>query len=211
MSHETQPRPQPQRPRPRIESLTDLIFGLALSIGAVGLLNNKPSTAQALILSVTLFLFSFLILMSIWLRYTETMSALPVETTSTRTLNVFLLFFVALEPYLFNLMGTIGVPADVATAAYAIDIGAVYAILASFNTILSSKDRKLIETALIRKYQAIRNLQIAVTAIFLVSILVPFDIGLTIAGQTTPVRFLVWAPTLLFSRGAWILKQAGKL
>jgi len=36
--------PQPgQRPRPRIESLTDLVFGLALSIGAITLISKQPA------------------------------------------------------------------------------------------------------------------------------------------------------------------------
>ena len=51
-------------PRPRIESLTDLIFGLALSIGAVGLLNYRPATAQDIVLSVGFFFFGFLILIT---------------------------------------------------------------------------------------------------------------------------------------------------
>ena len=52
-------------PRPRIESLTDLIFGLALSIGAVGLLNYRPTTAQDIALSVGFFFFfGFLILIT---------------------------------------------------------------------------------------------------------------------------------------------------
>jgi len=86
-------------PCPRIESRTDLIFGLALSIGAVGLLNYRPTTAQDIVLSVGFFYFGFLILITIWLRYTEIMGVLPAETGGTRALNVFLLFLVALEPY----------------------------------------------------------------------------------------------------------------
>jgi uncharacterized membrane protein len=201
-----------QRPRPRIESLTDLIFGLALSIGAVGLLNNKPTGTGDLIVSVSLFFFSFLILISIWLRYTETMSVLPVETSGTRTLNIFLLFFVALEPYLFNLVESKSFSLDVATMSYALDIGAIYAILASFNGILSSQERKLVEPALMRRYRTIRNLQILVAATFWISVLPPFyTIGLMIGGQTTPLRFIFWASTLVFSRGTWVLKRAGKL
>jgi uncharacterized membrane protein len=201
-----------QRPRPRIESLTDLIFGLALSIGAVGLLNNKPTGIADLILSVSLFLFSFLILISIWLRYTETMSVLPVETSGTRILNVFLLFFVALEPYLFNLIGSQSFSTDVATVAYALDIGAIYAILASFNGILSSQERKLVAPPLMRKYHTTRNLQILVAGIFWISAFPPFfTIGLMIGGQTTPLRFFLWALTFVFSRGTWVMKRAGKL
>ncbi len=41
---------------------------------------------------------------------------------------------------LFNLIGSAGVPEDAATTAYALDLGAIYAILASFNSLLSSKN-----------------------------------------------------------------------
>ena len=93
-----------QRPRPRIESLTDLVFGLALSIGAIGLISNKPVDPGHLAGSIAGFGSSFLILISIWFRYTELMSVLRVEVTRTRVLNTTLLFLVAVEAYLFNLL-----------------------------------------------------------------------------------------------------------
>src|SRR6266702_7971682 len=76
-----------QRPRPRIESLTDLVFGLALSIGAISLISNKPTNPGYLYQAIAAFGFSFLILIQIWFRFTEIMSVLPVETTRTRILN----------------------------------------------------------------------------------------------------------------------------
>ena len=91
-----------QRPRPRIQSLSDLIFGLALSIGALNLITSKPADTAALFGSIATFGFSFLILIFVWFRYTEIMSVLPVETTRTRALNTVMLFFVAIEPYLFQ-------------------------------------------------------------------------------------------------------------
>jgi uncharacterized membrane protein len=192
--------------------LTDLIFGLALSIGAVGLLNYKPATTQDLVLSVSLFLFSFLILISIWLRYTETMSALSVETSGTRTLNIILLFFVAIEPYLFNLIGSPSVPLDIASTAYALDIGSVYIILASFNSILSSEHRHLIEPAQLRKYRALRNIQLLVVAVFWISVLPQFyTFRLRVGGADIPVRFLLWIATFAFPRGMWILRRTGRL
>ncbi len=199
-------------PRPRIESLTDLIFGLALSIGAVGLLNYRPTTAQDIALSVGFFFFGFLILITIWLRYTEIMSVLPAETGGTRTLNVFLLFLVALEPYLFNLMGSAGVPEDAATTAYALDLGAIYAILASFNGLLSSEKRHLVEPSLHRKYRTMRNVQVVVAVIFWISILPEFFTTTTVVlGITLPARFVIWMLTFFLSRAAWMLKRLGRL
>ena len=41
-------------PKSRIESLSDLIFGLALSIGALTLIGQQPSGFQPLVLSTFL-------------------------------------------------------------------------------------------------------------------------------------------------------------
>ena len=203
---------EPQRPKPRLESLTDLIFGLALSIGALALLNNKPKTTSDLLIDVGLFGFSFLILIGIWLRYTETMSVLPIETSGTRTLNIFLLFLVALEPYLFNLIGSSSISQDVASIAYAIDIGSIYTILASFNNILTSEGRVLVQPDLVQKYRIVRNLQIGVAIIFAISI-VPlyYDIRLSIGPGWLLLGYILWMSTLFFSRGTWILRRMGRM
>jgi uncharacterized membrane protein len=98
--------PTQARPRPRIESLSDLIFGLALSIGALTLISNVNSftTASQLLGAISDFAFSFLILIGIWMRYTRIMSVLPLENRWTVSLNTALLFFVSIEPFLFNVM-----------------------------------------------------------------------------------------------------------
>ena len=158
--------------------------------------------------------FGFLILITIWLRYTETMSVLPAETGRTRRLNVLLLFLVALEPYLFNLIigSSAGLSAKDGSAAYALDIGAIYAILASFNNVLSSKKRNLVAPDLIRKYGLVRDLQIGTAAIFLISILPELYVPVLAVGiVTVPARYLLWTITFFFSRGTWILKRLGKL
>lgn len=204
---------EPQRPKPRLESLTDIIFGLALSIGALALLNNKPQDLPGLLSGVGLFGFSFLILISIWLRYTETMSVIPIETAGTRTLNVILLFLVALEPYFFNLIGGASkLSQDVASIAYATDIGSIYAILASFNNILTSEGRVLVQPDLVQKYRIVRNLQIGVAIIFWVSIIPQFYTAVLVLGPiTTPIRYVLWIATFVFSRGTWILRRMGRL
>src|SRR3989454_4499778 len=119
-----------QRPRPRIQSLSDLIFGLALSIGALNLISSKPADTQALFGNIATFGFSFLILIFVWFRYTEIMSVLPVETTRTRALNTVMLFLVAIEPYLFNQISfgfnaVAPLPQDAASTVYGLDIGGI--------------------------------------------------------------------------------------
>src|SRR3989449_7614302 len=122
-----------QRPRPRIQSLSDLIFGLALSIGALNLIASKPPDTAALLGNIASFGFSFLVLILVWFRYTEIMSVLPVETTRTRALNTIMLFLVAIEPYLFNQISfgfaapsNPTLPQDAACATYALDIGTIW-------------------------------------------------------------------------------------
>jgi uncharacterized membrane protein len=89
-------------PKSRIESLSDLIFGLALSIGALTLIGKPPSDFGQLVQSILFYAFSFLILISVWYGYTRTMSELHTETGSLVKVNILLLFLVSVEPFLFN-------------------------------------------------------------------------------------------------------------
>src|SRR5712671_2802354 len=94
----------PRRPRPRLESLSDLIYGLSLSIGAISLVitNNQSSSAGDINKNILQFLFVFLILITSWIIYTSDMSVLPIETRLVQLLNVVLLMLVATIPYLFD-------------------------------------------------------------------------------------------------------------
>ena len=60
-----------------MESLSDLVFGLALSIGSLELLARTPKTTQELAISAGLFAFSFLIAIAIWLGYMRIMAVMP--------------------------------------------------------------------------------------------------------------------------------------
>jgi hypothetical protein len=95
------------------------------------------------------------------------MSVLPVETSGTRSLNIALLFLVALEPYLFNLLtNTMSFSGDVVSAAFAADLGTIYAILAAFNNTVSSEKRALVGLDKIPDYRFLRNMEILAAAIF---------------------------------------------
>lgn len=67
-------------PKSRIQTLSDLIFGLALSISALTLIGRQPATTQQLLTSLGLYGFSFLILISVWRLYSSITSILPLET-----------------------------------------------------------------------------------------------------------------------------------
>src|SRR5690349_24894994 len=122
------------------------------------------------------------------------MSVLPFQTTGTRVLNTILLFLVALEPYLFNTLSFIFAPQqsstglyDVTSSVYALDIGAIYGILALFTHILTTEERKLVAPDLLRRYKLSRNLEILVSIIFLVSAIPQLF--------TLNLRYYVWAST----------------
>ena len=200
---------QGQGPRPRIESLTDLVFGLALSIGAIILISKPPSNPGELFQSIAAFGFSFLILIQIWFRFTEIMSVLPVQTAGTRILNTMLLFLVALEPYLFNTLSFFFAPQqsssglyDVTSSVYALDIGAIYGILSLFTHILTMEERKLVASDLLRRYKLSRNLEILVAIIFLVSAIPQLF--------TQSLRYYVWASTFFVYRGGSLLRGLRK-
>lgn len=134
MSKPTDPlEPEPiPRIRVRIESLSDLVFGLALSFGSLILIGSQPANGLDLLVNIFTFGFSFLIVVVIWVGYTRTIAALPTEVPSALVLNLGLLFFVALEPYLFYLLISTILPAveDAASIAYALDVGLMFSFLA---------------------------------------------------------------------------------
>ena len=112
-----------------------MIFGLALSVGAISLVSNPPIEVRGIYNDILTFGFSFLILITMWLRYTRIMSVFPPESRGVINLNVMLLFCVSIEPFLFNLIRN--TPAvsdptafsDATTTLYALDLGAMFAIL----------------------------------------------------------------------------------
>jgi uncharacterized membrane protein len=180
-------------PRPRIEGLSDLIFGLALSIGAIELVSNYPQTHGQLITALGAFGFSFLILINVWNRYTTIVSLVPVETTAMLRLNMLLLFLVAVEPYLFNLLviqGTAGSPVgQYVSAYYALDIAGMNFVLAYFTHILTRKEKKLIPGELIHRFKLARDRNVVVATVFLVSA-IPVFWAISIIG--TPLRVILW-------------------
>jgi uncharacterized membrane protein len=180
----------PDIPRPRIQGLSDLIFGLALSIGALSLVSNKPANVLDLTNTLLAFGFSFSILGMIWVEYTRIMSVLRIETGGLLRVNLAMLFFVSVEPYLFNLVNAPGqLSIDTASSAYALDLGSIFLILAFFAHELTREDKRLIPKELIRTYKRVRDGRIITTLLFYVSIL-PIFWSVSIFG--TDLRYVLW-------------------
>ncbi len=197
MSENAAPRP----PKPRIESLSDLIFGLALSVGAIALLSTPPNNLGQILGDIIAFSFSFLILISFWLRYTEIMSVLPVENRTILILNVFMLLLVAIEPYFFNLVTlfnhAINNPGliDAASTIFAFDLAGLMTILGFFSNELAIEEKNLIPKDMIANYKRMRNNHFSYAIAFVFTALPPFW-EYQIAG--IPIRFYLWLLPLVF-------------
>ena len=151
--------PDPQAhapPKPVVETLSSMIFGLALSVGAITLVGNVGSitTTQDLMGKISVFGFSFLILISVWIRYSKIMSLLPLENRLMILFYITLLFTVSLEPFLLNVLqlGYSGIK-DVASQLYAVDLGVMMLIMGGFTFVLANEERDLIPKSSIREFK----------------------------------------------------------
>jgi len=160
-------------PKNRLESLSDLVFGLALSIGALALIGQQPASPDQLLISLVFYGFSFLILIQVWSEYSSTMTLLSVEAPGVRILNLFLLFLVSAEPFLFNLLtnpsvGISAALADSASILYALDIGAMHVILALFSHSVATERKESFPDEA-RLYGSRRDSRALVAAMFAIS------------------------------------------
>jgi uncharacterized membrane protein len=195
-------------PRPRIESLSDLIFGLALSLSAYSLLSRPPTQLAQVASDIIAFTFSFLILIFVWIRYTSIMSVLPMENRTTLLLNVVMLFSVSLEPYLFNLVSLFGHASETqvveyASLLYALDMAGLMAILAFFTHELAIEEKQLIAPELLEPYRKVRNAMLMSVGLFLLTMFPQFWSWRI---EDVPLRFLLWlVPLAVF----WIAPLRG--
>jgi uncharacterized membrane protein len=191
-------------PRARIQSLSDLIFGLALSIGALTLVGQQPSSTSQLGFAIGLYGLSFLILISVWRLYSSVTSVLPGEQGTLVDLNILLLFFVSVEPYLFNELFVLGSSLYAfVSGMYSIDLAAMFLILGYFMNALLDEERHIIPKELLKKWRYERNITLVVALIFIVS-LIPLvgesNLVVTSTPETTyiiSVRSLLWILALV--------------
>jgi uncharacterized membrane protein len=198
--------PPKVQPRPRIESLSDLIFGLALSIGAFALVSNPTTTDQGYYKDVVTFGFNFLVLITVWIRYTRIMSTLPVETATTMLLNVVLLFTVSLEPYIFNILrsaNALSSPTislfETASSSYGVDLGAMMFIMGVFTLALADEEKRLVPESMLARLRSESTLWFVSCGIFLASAL-PFfgriEVG-TVLLSGLSLRMIMWLAAIL--------------
>ncbi len=194
----SEPASTTQRTKLRIENLSDLVFGLALSIGSIILISKLPQTPYALVSGIALFGFSFLIIIWIWSGYTRTMADLLFEVRGTFVLNIVLLFCVAIEPYLFYVLqaGAFAL-LEFASSVYAIDVGAMMFILAGLIYLVRGEEkRRTAHSFSITRAQRLRRVmlaEIAAGVVFFTSALPYFWIPVFIGRFA---RFDMWYASL---------------
>jgi uncharacterized membrane protein len=185
--------------RPRIQTLSDMIFGLALSISALTLVGQQPATSEQLGFALGLYGFSFFILISVWLLYSSVTSILPSETAVLVNLNVVLLFLVSVEPYLFNELFVLRGDMNLyVSSVYSIDLAAMFSVLAFFFHALTDEEKRLVPRALLSRYRLDRNVMLLVALLLAISVYPYFgetiilNVGSGGALFTLSLRNLVW-------------------
>jgi uncharacterized membrane protein len=182
--------------RQDIENLSNLVFGLVLSLVALVLISNPPKNPKEMMQDILWFVFSFMIVMSVWKSYVGIVAEIEDWGSRDMLLNLLLLLFVGLEPYFFNsitFQNYLLPPAELdtmnnaGTTAYALDIAFILFILASYYHIISkehSDDEKKK-----RRYRRKRNLRTLNGALFAVSAL-PFMWTVKMDGME--LRYIFW-------------------
>ncbi|TLZ74352.1 MAG: DUF1211 domain-containing protein [Methanobacteriota archaeon] len=205
-----------RRPRPRIETLADLIFGLSLSIGAIGLIADAPVSSGEINSHILAFGFTFLVLITAWIIYTTYMSVLPAETKSVMFLNVALLLLVALVPYLLNsveLVNPASSPAessalqDYSSTLFTLDLTGIMVILAAFAHVISLEEKKLVARDLAELFRNGRN-RLAVLAVLVAVSIAPQFWEWTLLG--VPTRLYVWYVPLVSYWVGRVLRPASR-
>jgi hypothetical protein len=199
---ERAPADPPPRIRVRIESLSDLVFGLALSIGSIILVGKQPQSGQDIAVNVLLFGFGFLIIVMTWLGYSRTMAVLPVEAPFALLANLVLLFIVAVEPYLFYVLTSVQTSglADAASVVYALDVGGMFLMQAALARMVvngekaSSSGKPPLHPVVLARFRRVVKLNTVIGLVFVVSALPVFWVDTSIGF----LRFYLWSSSFLF-------------
>jgi len=178
------------------DSFSDIIFGLALSIGSLILIENHVQVWQSFIWNLLLFGFSFAVIAMVWLSFSATMRYLSTDGQVVIFLNLMLFFCVILEPYLFYmLMNSSGQLSAVVSQVFAFDVGFMFFVLGALAENVAKEARlnhpnyhsEALNTLLRMIYP-----RYILGALFLISV-IPFFWVSTPFGHLRPI---VWASSM---------------
>ncbi len=184
-----------------------MVFGLALSLGAFILISQPPQNPDQLNSGLLLFAFSFLILVTVWYNYSTIMAVLPIETRGLVLLNLILLFVVAIEPYLLNVVASspYGAVAEAASVLYAIDLAGMNALLGGFFQVLTREEKPFLAAPAIRRMRISRNFMFGSAVFFAFTALPGFWTWTWFPGM--PSRVVLWILTL---PAGWVMRLLRK-
>ena len=180
-----------------------MVFGLSLSIGSIALIANPPKSAGEITTHILAFAYTFFVLITAWLIYTTYMSVLPVETRTVTFLNVGLLLLVAIVPYLLNGVEVanpalnadeVSMIQNYSSTLFALDLGGILLILATFAHVISLEEKKLVAPELVTLFRNGRN-RMAILAVLTLISGAPEFWEWTLLG--VPVRLYLWYPPLI--------------
>lgn len=157
----------------RIEDLSNLVFGLALTLGAISLTGPQTDDLGSLINTIAQFGLSFAVIIWIWWLYNNLIDEQHLVRRGMIQLNIILLFLVVIEPFLLS----VSQPFSSGRIAYSFDLGLTLLIFAVFNNVAIS-DEILAPTETQRqRLRFNRNLTVGCAAIFFVSLIPQFLLG----------------------------------
>jgi uncharacterized membrane protein len=172
------------------------VFAFALAVGALSLTAANPETTADIIGGLVLFSLSFIILVVIWWGTSDIMSKIDQSKPITIFLNIVLLFFVAIEPYLLNILNASIQLFPLSSTLYGIDMAFLMGVSAALCHILIKENKATLTAQQLRHFRIRRMNQFVCAGLFFISILPPF-LEWTLGGMS--VRVLIWFATLAFS------------
>lgn len=176
-----------------LDKLTDTVFGFALAVGALNLTGRSVQSESDVIAGIFTFGQSFLILIVIWWGHHNLTFHVDTDRPKAVFLNIVLLFFVAIEPYLLNTLNTDFALFSFTSILYAVDMAFLMGISAGLAHILVSENQGNLSEAQLKRYRLNRNAQMMCAGLFLLSILPQF---VTWRFINMPVRVFIWYTTL---------------
>lgn len=149
-----------------------------------------------IIAGIFIFGLSFVILIVIWWGHHDLMTHIDTSKPKTIFLNVVLLFFVAIEPYLLNTLNADLALFSFTSTLYAIDMAFLMGVSAFLAHILVTENKGKLSDTQLSRYRLSRNSQTVFAGLFLLSVLPQF---LTWRFLNMPVRVCLWFATLALS------------
>jgi hypothetical protein len=135
------------------------------------------------------------------------MSKLPNNKPRIVVLNIVLMFFVAVEPYLLNILNSNIALFQFTSILYAVDMTFLMGISAVLAHILVTEYERTLSITQMGTYKSNRNFQIVFACLFLLSVMPQF---FTWAFMGAPVRIYLWLTTLVLSIGVRARKKGEK-